>query len=191
MKPIVFISLLVFTLCFGEKESLGGWTKRSTAENSFEIDQVFKMATKKYASSNGVDPDDLIRLTVYSQVVSGTNYKVTFVDSKANTPAIQEFTVFVPLSLKKELIITAQKEYKIENKNLPKDEPSFKQLEKQLFKFLKDGIERLGYISYVSPVQNEQTKFYFVNADTENGEHLYIICQDRITGEYYDVQKLK
>ncbi len=192
MKTILIISLLAFTFCFGEPDLVGGWTKRSLRENSFAIDQAFKMAGLKYSLSNDSEQDDLIRLTVYSQIVSGTNYKVTFVDQKASSPSIQEYIIYMPLNMEiQEIQIIDHNEYKTSNGLIPKDEPAFKVLEKKLHKYLKDGTEKLGYISYVYPVQNDETKFYFVNANTENGEHLYLVCQEISTGDYFDIHKVK
>ena len=133
-----------------------------------------------------------MRLTVYSQIVSGTNYKITFVDSKADLPIIQEYTVWVPLNLaNNELDIIGHNTYKAKNKLIPTDKPSFKALEKNLHKYLKDSTEKLCYISYISPIENDETNFYLINANTGNGEHLYVICQEKRTGEYYLIRKVK
>ena len=93
MKSVLLLILISLISC-----QTGGWTKRSLAENSFYIDRSFTEAYKSYSNEENIDYDNYIRLSVYSQIVSGTNYKVCFIDPKADYPKIQEFVVYVPLS---------------------------------------------------------------------------------------------
>ena len=61
------------------------------------IGRSFRVAYKSYSNDKNADYDDYIRLSAYSQIVSGTNYKVCFLDPNAYYPIIQEFVVYVPL----------------------------------------------------------------------------------------------
>ena len=198
MKAILIIFLVAFTLCEKEKP-VGGWEKRSFEENSFEIDRSFKLAAEDYIKSNKLeeeeDVDDLIGLTVYSQVVAGTNYKLTFMDRKAEFPVVHEYTIYVPLRTgnknDKDLEITEHNEYQADNGLVPLNDPVFETLENKLYKYLKGSKEELQFISYVYPMENKETNFYKVNGYTSDGDHQYILCQDKESEEFYSIHKIK
>ena len=96
MKKFLFLLLIVFSI--SQDQISGGWQKRSIYENSLDIEQSFKHAYLEYKKDHPeVDIDDLLRLTVYSQIVSGTNYKVTFVDTNDEFQTIHEYVVYQPL----------------------------------------------------------------------------------------------
>ena len=150
MKSILILALFTFSLCLGGFGLAGGWSKRSILENSLDIDQSFKLATAEYTKTTNVDADSLVRLTVYSQVVSGSNYKVTFINPNTVYPVIQEYVVYIPLRQSNNKIeITDHKEYKAENGVLAHNDSAFSELEKQLYDFLKNTKEKLIFISYV------------------------------------------
>ena len=95
MKYILILVLLTFSLCEDEKkQAVGSWTKHSFNENSLEIEQSFRQAAKDYCKTHDVEPDDLIRLTVYSQLVNGVNYKITFMDPSSDYPTIEEYRIY-------------------------------------------------------------------------------------------------
>ena len=191
MKALLIIFLFVFSLC---EEKLGGYKRRSFQENDLNINQAFKDAADHYMEANNVDDiNDLIRLTVYSELVNGNNYKVTFIDSTADFPAIQEYVINVPFSNTKNEgnKIVEIKEYLPNEGLIPFNEARFTLLEIELHKFLKDTNEKLNFISYLYPVKNEETNFYVINAYTEDGEHDYIVCQDLESNEYYTFEKIK
>ena len=180
MKYILILVLITFSLCDDENQPLGSWKKRSINENSFEIDQSFRRAIKDYSESNDVDFDDIIPLTVYSQVVNGINYKVTFIDPKSEYPTIQEYVINKGISNKNEegYVILQHKAYENTEGLISFNDPSFTLLENQLFTYLKDTKEELNFISLVYPLKNDNTNFYMINAYTNDGEHQYIVCQD-------------
>ena len=141
MKAILIFALLTFILCDKEQFS-GGWEKRSITENSLEINRAFQIAAKSYIENKNILEDDLIRLTVYSQVVAGTNYKVTFIDIKAEFPSIQEYVIYFPLpNTNKEEEIIDQTEYEATSGLLTFNHPLFSKLENKLYFFLKDTNE--------------------------------------------------
>jgi hypothetical protein len=192
MKSILILALLALSLCSTETPVLGGWTKRLVTENSFDIDQSFKKANEEYTKTNNVDPDSLLRLTVYSQTVSGTNYKVTFIDPNADFPTIQEYIVNIPLRESgKKTEVLDHKEYEAGSGLIHYNVPLFAELEAKLYHFLKDTKEEFNYISYAFPVENAETRFFMISAYTADGQHQYIICQDKASKKYYHYQKVK
>ena len=193
MKYILILVLLTFSLCEDEKKQpVGGWTKRSFNENSLEIEQSFRLAAKEYCETHNIDPEDLIRLTVYSQVVNGINYKITFMDPTSNYPTIEEYRVYKGLGNKRE-------DYKVEENTkyentegvISFNDPNFTLLENQLYKYLKESDEELDFISYVYPLENDFTKFYIINAQTKDGEHQYVACQDKSSNKFDSVHRIK
>ena len=193
MKYILIIVLLTISLCQEEeKPSLGSWKKRSFDENSLEIDQSFKQAARQYCESHDAEIDDLIPLTVYSQLVNGNNYNITFIDSKSEYPSIEEYMINKGLG-NKPSDYTVKMNYQYENTVgvIPFNDPSFTLLENKLYKFLKDSTEELSFISYVYPLENKFTKFYIISANTKDGEHQYVVCQDKITDEFDNCKKIK
>ena len=193
MKYILILVLLVFSLCDDEKPSLGAWKKRSINENDFEIEQSFRKAFRDYSESNDVEFDDLIRLTVYSQVVNGNNYKVTFIDPNSEYPTIQEYVINKGISNKNEEGYKIQQHNKYENTEgvISFNDPSFTLLENKLYTYLKDTKEELDFISLVYPLKNDNTNFYMINAYTKEGEHQYIVCQDNSSNEFDFFGKVK
>jgi len=191
MKTVLILALLALTLC--EEEPLaGGWERRSINENSLDIEEAFKLASEEYTKSNSVEADDLIRLTVYSQVVSGTNYKITFIDMKAEYPTIQEYVIYKPLPGKNaEAEITSHNEYEATSGLISFNDPTFDKIENALYKALKDTTEKLSYISYVFPVETKETNFFMISAYTQSGEHQYVVCQDKSNSEFYVFNKVK
>jgi hypothetical protein len=191
MKTLLIIVLIAFSLC--ENFIPGGWKKRSVFENDLEIEQSFKNAFADYKKANKVNDDDLIRLTVYSKVVSGMLYKVTFVDSLAEVPIVQEYEIYKSLKNTNDqnFQVERHKEYEAKEGLIPFNDPKFTLLENQLHTFLKDSKEELNFISYVYPVENDETNFFMINAYTDDGEHQYIVCQDRDSEEFYHFEKIK
>ena len=193
MKYILIIVLLTFSLCQEEeKPSLGSWKKRSFDENSLEIYQSFKQAASQYCESHDAEIDDLIPLTVYSQLVNGNNYNITFIDSKSEYPSIEEYMINKGLGNKpSDYTVKMNHQYENTVGVIPFNDPSFTLLENKLYKFLKDTTEELSFISYVYPLENKFTKFYIISANTKDGEHQYVVCQDKITEEFDNCQKIK
>ena len=194
MKVIFILALITLSLC--EDEPLaGGWEKRSVNENDLYIDEAFKIASTDYKQSNSAEEDSLIRLTVYSQIVSGTNYKISFIDTKAEYPTIQEYVLYQPLPSSTEnggkMIISKHTEYEAISGLISFNDPNFTLIENALYKALKKTNEKLSFISYVFPVETEETNFFMISAYTEDGEHQYVVCQEKLTKEFYVFNKVK
>ena len=188
MKSVLILVLLAFTLCFP-----GGWVKRSINENDLDIEQSFKLVSSNYAKSNDVDVDDLIRLTVYSQVVNGMNYNVTFIDSTAEKPKIHEYTIYKSLenTNDNQFSIRDHEVYETPGELIPTNDPKLVPLENSLYSFLKNTKERLNFILLAYPIENYATNFYVISANTADGQHQYIVCQDKDSEVYYSFAKLK
>ena len=192
MKTILLLLLIVFSV--SQDQLVGGWQKRSIQENSFEIDQSFKKAGLQYIKEHPeTNLDDLLRLTVYSQIVSGTNYKVTFFDTNDKLQTIHEYIVYKPLGNKRKRFlfkVTEHNEYNPTNGLLSEDDASMQMLEDKLSNHLKDTKEKLYNIRYAYPVETAETLYYIITASTAEGNHRYIIYQDKQSKEFYDFQKI-
>ena len=91
MKSFLLLALIALASCLS-----GGWSKHSLAEDNIYIEGAFIESFKAYANDENVDPDNFVRLSVYSQVVNGNNYRVCFIDRNESL-TIQEFIIYVPL----------------------------------------------------------------------------------------------
>ena len=201
MKFVLILALLAFT--FSSDIVVGGWKKRSVEENDFYIDMAFKHANAEYQKNNKGEGGDYVeRLTVFSQLVNGNRYKLTFIDPTSGFLAIQEYIVSMPLNSSKNsndsnknqnltVTISDHKEYEATGGLIDYNEPIFTTIENKLYNHLKDTKEKLKYISFAYAVDNYETNFIMVNAFTEDGQHLYIICQDKNTGKYDSFHKVK
>ena len=196
MKAIIIISLLLISICADEPEQLdGGWERNSFKENDLEIEGAFKASFEEYKKINPEsDINDLIRLTIYTQIVSGKNFKICFIDSKADYPTIHEYKFYKPLPVnndgKEEYKFQEHNEYETSEGLINFKEPNFTSVENELYKLLKKNDIKLNYLSYVFPVENLETKFFIISASTSNGTHQYVICQDKKTEEFYTYQKI-
>ena len=193
MKYILILVLLTFSICEDDKKkAVVSWEIHSFNENYIEIDQSFRQAAKDYCKTHDVEPDDLIRLTVYSQLVNGVNYKITFMDPSSEYPTIEEYRIYKARGNKPE-------DYKVEENTkyentegvISFNDPNFSLLENQLYKYLKETKEELDFISYVYPLENDFTKFYIINAQTKDGEHQYVACQDKSDSKFDSFDKIK
>ena len=192
MELVLIVALFAFI--FSKSEIVvGGWEKRSIDENDYEIDMAFKIANAQYQKDNkGEGSDYVVRLTVYSQLTKGNQYKVTFVDPTTGFLVVQEYHVYIPLQGSKENVtVSEHKEYEATGGLIDYNEPIFTTIENKLYNHLKDTKAKLKYISFAYAVDNYETNFIMVNAFTEDGQHLYIICQDKNTGKYDSFHKVK
>ena len=196
MKSLLIIFLFVFCLCL-EDEKLSSWKKYTVTKEDQTLKSVMAVTYTNYTeNSKNIDMkiDDLLLLTVYNQLVNGMNFKITFVDRKSDFPSIHEYIVNRPIPKNGEDLVYSileRNEYD-ESKGLIKfDDPKFTEVENQLYKFLKKKSINLLYISYVYPVENDETKFYIINADTEDGENLFVVGYDKAAKKYDFCVKLK
>ena len=189
MKAVLISILISLISC----QLLGGWTKHSLKENNLYIDRSFSISFKSYSNDENVDSDDFIRLTVYSQIVSGTNYKVCFIDPKKEITTIQEYVIYVPLSNGRngpDFIVNQHQEYQTRNLIGFKDATS-SLVEKTLTERLENTKEKVKYVTSIVNTENNETKFFIISAQTENGEHQFIFGQDKKTGELEFISKIR
>ena len=193
MKVILVILLLALSQCQDQID--GGWEKRSFNENDLEINEAYNASFEEYKKINSAaEKSDLVPLTVYTQIVSGMNYKICFVDKKADYLTIHEFYFYKPLAVNNE----GKEEYKLQEHNqytniqglLDYKDEKFTLIEKALYKLLKKSNIKLNYISFIIPIENGQTNFFMASAETDNGINLYIVCQDKESQEFYAYKKI-
>ena len=196
MKSILIIFLFVFSLCL-EDEKLNGWKKYNITKEDKELNSILNVAFSNYTKKiNNIDVkiDDILCLTVYTQLVKGTNFKITFIDRKADFPSIQEYKINRPLpNNEEELVyeILEVNEYEESTGLIKFDDPKFTEVENQLYKFLNKNSIKLLYISYVYPVENDETEFYIINADTKDGQNLFVVGFDKASKKYDFCVKIK
>ena len=191
MKATLFLTLI--SLIFCQTGFSGGWVKRSLAENNLYLDRSFTSAFMEYSEAKNSKNEDYIRLTIYSQVVAGVNYKVCFYDPNSEKPVVQEYIVYVPItSWKKGPIfrITKHSEYPAE-KSLNANDESFSLAEKQLTQGLENTNEKVKSVSSILTAENGESIFYIITAETENGEHQYIIAQDKADKKFDYANKIR
>ena len=187
MRAILILSLISILFC--QQIPNANWVKHSIYENSLEIEEAFRQAYKEYSKNNSAEIDYLIRLTVYTQTESGTNYKVCFIDSKADYRIIQEYILFKPLAVNNrglnEYQLKEHKQYDASNGIITSNDPKYSIVESEFNLKLKKYNEKLNHISYIYLVENNETNFYMITATTDNKEHQYIFCQDKQDKKFY------
>ena len=139
--------------------------------------------------------DDLIRLTIYTQIVSGMNYRVTFIDRKAELPVVQEYEFYNPLPAnnngKDELKLSKNNECVPSAGLLNFKDDDFTEIECKLYNILKKQNEKLNYIIYAYPIETQDYKFFIVNADTGERQFLYVLGKGRKSGDFDVFHKIK
>ena len=196
MKSLLIIFLFAFCLCL-EDEKLSSWKKYTLTEEDPVLRSVMGVAYSNYTeNSNNIDMkiDDMLRLTVYTQIVNGMNFKITFVDRKSDFPSIHEYIINRPIPKDGEDLVYSvleKNEYDESTGLIKFDDPKFTEVENQLHKFLKKKGITLLYISYVYPVENDETKFFIINADTEDEQNLFVFGYDKAAKKYDFCVKIK
>ena len=89
------------------------------------------------------------------------------------------------------MTISKHTEYEATSGLISFNDPNFTLIENALYKALKETKEKLSFISYVFPVETEETNFFMISAYTEDGEHQYVVCQEKLTKEFYVFNKVK
>jgi hypothetical protein len=194
MKSLLIILLFAISLCL-EDDKLSSWKKYNITKEDPDLNSILSEAFSNYTKrANNIDLkiDDIFCLTAYTQLANGMNFKITFIDRKADFPAIQEYKINKRNQNNGEsLEIFEVNEYDESTGLIKFDEPQFTEVENQLYKFLKKNNIKLLYISYVYPIENDETKFFIINADTDDGQNLFIIGFDKAAKKYDFCVKLK
>lgn len=187
MRTVLFLSLIVLCLNAG---LLGGYTLRSFEENDLGIYRAFQSAAEDYTkSNNGYSFDDLIPLTVYSQVVSGTNYKICFINSKDKYQNIFEYVIYKPIS-GNEYNVNKMSKLQQSGGLLNFNDQLFGKIQDTLKEYLKDTVTKLNFLSYAYPIENSETIFYIASAYTEKGDHIFVLPYHKNTEKYADPIKI-
>ena len=195
MRKILVISLLIFSLCKEEEEEQlgGGWEKVSLNNKNYanmdeDISKAYVQALTLYSNRVGIKLDDIIPLTAYTQLVNGKNYKITFMDRGADYPAIHQYVFYKPLAVnndgKEEYQLKNHKELEILDGLIDFDNPSFSLIENQLYKLLKKKEKMLKFVSYAYPVEDENTLFFVISAEIDDGHYLCVMGQDKRTNKF-------
>lgn len=88
-------------------------------------------------NKNNIDEkiDDLIHLTVYIKLVNGNNYKIIFIDRKAEYPTIQEYIFYKPFD--GDYNLTNHSEYTGSDNFIGRKDEQFTLIENKLYHFMK------------------------------------------------------
>ena len=196
MKAILVI--LLFALSLSEDKE-GGWQFHEYDEknDTLGINGAVTASFEEYKKSNpAVEDGYFVPVAVRTQVVSGTNYKIYFVDKKFDYSTIHEFFYYKPLAVnnegKEEYKLQEYNQYKNDQGLLDYNKENFDLVEKGLYKLLKKKNIKLNYISYIIPIEKrpedeneEKINFFIISAETDNGMNLYIVFQNPDTKEFY------
>lgn len=89
MKAIFILFLFALASC---QNLVGGWTKRSFAENDMLIDRSRVLVEKKFIEEQNLNEGDveITPIAIYSQIVNGYNFKIVFAARYRET---NEFTL--------------------------------------------------------------------------------------------------
>ena len=196
MKVIIFtIILFALNMCKEDNpNSVGDYKKHTISKNDTEITDSFIEAFKFYNNKVGPTIDIIAPLTAYSKLVHGNIYLLTFMDKSSDFPTIHEYELFVPFPNEKE---TKPSELRLHNEYdgsdglLKYDEKEFTFIEKKLYQCLKTQNQQLHYIIYSYPVETLNYKFYVISADTENGQHLYVLGHEKESDVFDVFQQIK
>ena len=180
MKSLLLLALISTSLCLGGLT--GGWTKRSFNENDLGIETAVKKAFEQYTKENTVcEYDWFERLTVYSQLVNGVNYRMCFYAIDGEPFVVREFTVTSPpfsnpkgeYTVSEESVLKATENGNLLTSNVVSD------LNAKLSEFLGENKVSAANVKYA---ENDDSVFYFVSEDGKNAK--YLVVQDKKENSY-------
>ena len=175
MKKILFLIFLSFIIC---EENFGNYTRRSFKENSFEIEVTYKVAEKASISFfktylNKTSKFTIYPLSVYSQLVKGTNFKYVFASLERNgNMAVITTTVYLGLNETApqfKNIVAADKIQKEEFEDFSNMEFAIKNVYKDNFK----NNETLNGFKNVL-FEDAGDSLYFVRLNSKNGDYALV-----------------
>ena len=175
MKKILFLIFLSFIIC---EENFGNYTRRSFKENSFEIEVTYKVAEKASISFfktylNKTSKFTIYPLSVYSQLVKGTNFKYVFASLERNgNMAVITTTVYLGLNETApqfKNIVAADKIQKEEFEDFSNMEFAIKNVYKDNFK----NNETLAGFKNVL-FEDAGDSLYFVRLNSKNGDYALV-----------------
>lgn len=175
MKKILFLIFLSFIIC---EENFGNYTRRSFKENSFEIEVTYKVAEKASISFfktylNKTSKFTIYPLSIYSQLVKGTNFKYVFASLERNgNMAVIATTVYLGLNETApqfKNIVAADKIQKEEFEDFSNMEFAIKNVYKDNFK----NNETLNGFKNVL-FEDAGDSLYFVKLNSKNGDYALV-----------------
>jgi len=188
MKSFLLFALISLASCI-----YGGWTKHSLSEDNIYIEGAFTESFKVYANDENIDPDNFVRLSVFSEVFNGTYYKVCFID-KNKSLSIQEFIIYVPLQTSNKIgpIFKVFSKRVIETSFLSLNyAEAYDFVEKYTYKGVAKIGEKMYKIASVYHCANINNIFYIVITEYENSNSQYVIVRDKDTKEFDHFDKIK
>ena len=186
MKVVLLVSLLFsLSLC---DETTGGWKKLSFNSNDAVIYRALQTAEAYYKKITG-STEEIIGLTVYSQVVNGVNYRICFVDPNNSAQSIFEYTLYKPLPTEEgneiNFSVSGTKTYEPSEGLLNFDDPLFTKIEVDLKYAFSKMTNTFKFINFIYPIKNDVTTFYIIRATTTEGEKNIIFAKDEENDVYY------
>jgi hypothetical protein len=175
MKKILFLIFLSFIIC---EENFGNYTRRSFKENSFEIEVTYKVAEKASISFfktylNKTSKFTIYPLSVYSQLVKGTNFKYIFASLERNgNMAVITTTVYLGLNETApqfKNIVAADKIQKEEFEDFSNMENAIKNVYKNEF---KNNETLTGFKNVL--FEDAGDSYYFVRLNSKNGDYALV-----------------
>ena len=175
MKKILFLIFLSFIIC---EENFGNYTRRSFKENSFEIEVTYKVAEKASISFfktylNKTSKFTIYPLSIYSQLVKGTNFKYIFASLERNgNMAVITTTVYLGLNETApqfKNIVAADKIQKEEFEDFSNMENAIKNVYKNDFKNneIFSGFKNVLF-------EDAGDSLYFVRLNSKNGDYALV-----------------
>ena len=175
MKKILFLIFLSFIIC---EENFGNYTRRSFKENSFEIEVTYKVAEKASISFfktylNKTSKFTIYPLSIYSQLVKGTNFKYVFASLERNGKmAVITTTVYLELNETApqfKNIVAADKIQKEEFEDFSNMENAIKNVYKNEFKNneIFSGFKNVLF-------EDAGDSLYFVRLNSKNGDYALV-----------------
>ena len=173
MKFLQFFSLITFIL------TLDVWEKRSFEEDSLYIEMAVQKAFEVYSETN-IDADFELfeRLTIYTQIENGINYKMCFYDIDSKENSIQEFIISGPLhsNPEGEYTLYEKKTLSVKYDNQKIDNNVFDSIKHLLEENLQNVV--LNDVDNIKFVENENSIFYFVKVKVNGKDDKYIVVTD-------------
>ena len=176
MKKILFLIFLSFIIC---EENFGNYTRRSFKENSFEIEVTYKVAEKASISFfktylNKTSKFTIYPLSIYSQLVKGTNFKYIFASLERNgNMAVITTTVYLGLNETapqfKNIIAADEILQKEEFEDISNMENAIKEKYKNEF-FKNETLNGFKNILF----EEAEDSLYFVRLNSKNGDYALV-----------------
>jgi hypothetical protein len=175
MKKILFLIFLSFIIC---EENFGNYTRRSFKENSFEIEVTYKVAEKASISFfktylNKTSKFTIYPLSIYSQLVKGTNFKYIFASLERNgNMAVITTTVYLGNETApqfKNIIAADEILQKEEFEDISNMENAIKEKYKNEF-FKNETLNGFKNILF----EEAGDSLYFVRLNSKNGDYALV-----------------